>query len=208
MRRRRTSLAAVFLLHLLYAVWNGALGALGRSPWFAAMGAYYAVLAAARLAAVLWDWRGDGERAVRWCGALLVLLSAALAGAAWASLSRDTAVRRDSIVMISIAAYTFVKIGAAVCRAVRGRRERAGAALAVWAIGCAEAAASVFILQRSMLASFGTMPWERVHVMNAMASAAVCAFILALGIVLVRRGGERECQNRKRGGPSESWENR
>lgn len=205
-RERRVLLT--FLLHLLYAVWNAALGVTGRSSWFAAMGAYYALLAAARLAAVLWGWRGEGARAVSWCGALLILLSAALAGAAWVSLSRDTAVRRDSVVMIGIAAYTFAKIGAAVCRAVRGRRERAGAALAVRAIGCAEAAASVFTLQRSMLASFGAMPWERVRVMNALAAAAVCVFILMLGIVLVRRGGERECRNRERGGPPERWENR
>lgn len=204
-RERRVLLT--FLLHLLYAVWNAALGVTGRSSWFAAMGAYYALLAAARLAAVLWSWRGEGARAVKWCGALLVLLSAALAGAAWVSLSRDTAVRRDSIVMISIAAYTFAKIGAAVCRAVRGRGERAGAAVAVRAIGCAEAAASVFTLQRSMLASFGAMPWERVRTMNALAAAAVCVFILLLGVALVRRGGERECRNRKRDGPPESWEN-
>lgn len=198
-RERRVLLT--FLLHLLYAVWNAALGVTGRSPWFAAMGAYYAVLAA-----VLWGWRGQGARAARWCGALLVLLSAALAGAAWVSLSRDTAVRRDGIVMISIATYTFVKLGAVVRRAVRGRGERAGAAPAVRAIGCAEAAASVFTLQRSMLASFGAMPWERVQAMNALAAAAVCAFILMLGIALARRGGERACRNRRGNGPPESRE--
>lgn len=205
MSRERRALLT-FLLHLLYAVWNAALGVTGRSPWFAAMGAYYAVLAAARLAAVLWGWRGQGARAARWCGALLVLLSAALAGAAWVSLSRDTAVRRDGIVMISIATYTFVKLGAVVRRTVRGRREQAGAAPAVRAIGCAEAAASVFTLQRSMLASFGAMPWERVRGMSALAAAAFCVFILTLGIALARRGGERACRNRRGNGPPESRE--
>ena len=82
-RRTRTLLAAAaaFACNLLYALYNGALGVAGGSPWFLAMCAFYGILAAMRFSAVLCGYRGGrAARADReyfvmaLVGALLALL--------------------------------------------------------------------------------------------------------------------------------------
>ena len=55
-------------------------------------------------------------------------------------------------------------------------------------ISYAEVATSVLTLQRPMLVSFGGMSREGIHSMNAMTGAAVCVFVLLLGIYMIVRG--------------------
>ena len=62
--------------------------------------------------------------------------------------------RYDSILMITIATYTFYKITMAVVRAVKQRHDPSPLLAAIRSIGYAEVAASVLTMQRSMLVSF------------------------------------------------------
>lgn len=130
-RERRALLTALasFVLNLLYALYNGALGLMDHSIWFAAMCAYYIILAAMRFSAVLYGPKRDrdGELFVaRLFGALFILMSAVLAGVVWLSLTRDTAVRYGTIVMITIATYTFTKITMVIVRTLRAGRNPLG----------------------------------------------------------------------------------
>lgn len=188
-------------VNVLYACYNGVLGLLNQSAWFVNMFAYYAILSVMRISAVWFAWRhrtadaAEAERLVsRLCGALLIVMSLVLSGMVFISLSWDVAVRYHEIVMISIAAYTFSKLTAAIVRAVRQRRRHGPLLTAIRTVGYAEVAASVLTLQRSMLVSFGEMEPGKIRRMNGLSGAAVCVFVLALGIVTirgsVREGGE------------------
>ena len=128
---------------------------------------------------------------------LLALLSVILSAVVYLSLSRNIAVRYGEIVMITIAAYTFYKITAAVVRAVRQRRNPSPLLAAIRGISYAEVAASVLTLQRSMLVSFGAMSAGNIHLMNALTGAGVCLFVLLLGISMIIKGrkGEKLCRN-------------
>lgn len=194
--RERSALltaSASLALNLLYGLYNGALGLMNCSIWFAAMCVYYIILAAMRFSAVLYGRKKDrGERLVpRLFGALFVLLSVVLAGVVWLSLTRDTAVRYETIVMITIATYTFTKITLAVIRALRARKTPSGLRAAIRSVGYAEVAASVFTLQKSMLVSFEGMTEGEIFIMNALTGSGVWLFVFVLGVYMMMKGGKK-----------------
>ena len=192
-RRSRMLRAAALSLgcNLLYALYNGILGALHLSLWFFTMFAFYGILAVMRFSAVLCFCRGadsgeDAERFVeRICGVLLILLSVVLARVNQLSLSQDIAAKYGTIPMIAIAAYTFYKLIRTICNAVRQRRSPSRLLSVLCSIGCAEAAAAMLTLQRSMLVSFDGMDAAGQRQMNALTGAAACFVILGLGIVRI-----------------------
>lgn len=87
--------------------------------------------------------------------------------------------------MITIATYTFTKITMAIIRALKQRKNPSMLLAVIRSIGYADVAASVMTLQRSMFASFGNLTGEKAHTMNILTGAAVCFFILILGIMLI-----------------------
>lgn len=197
--RMAVSAGSAFGLHLLYALYHGALGVLCRSVWFAALCAYYIVLSAMRFSVILCgygsrsDPSADMERFVmRFCGGLLILLSIILAGTNYISLSQNIAIKRDEIVMITIAAYTFTKLAAVIVKAVKRRKDPSMLLAVLRNISYAEIAASILTLQRSMLVSFGEMEEGNIRVMNILSGSAVFLFVLALGIAAVRRGAKKK----------------
>lgn len=193
-RRALLTASASFVLNLLYALYNGALGLINCSIWFAAMCAYYIILAAMRFSAVLYGPKRDrnGELFVaRLFGALFILMSAVLAGVVWLSLTRDTAVRYGTIVMITIATYTFTKITMVIVRTLRAGRDPSRLLAAIRSVGAAEAAASVFTLQKSMLASFEGMTEPEIYTMNLLTGSGVWLFVFILGIYMLKKGGKK-----------------
>ena len=124
-------------------------------------------------------------------GILLSVLSIVLAGVVYISSSQNIATKHGEIMMITIATYTFYKITMAVIRAVKLRKNPAPLLRTIQNISCAEVAASVLTLQRSMLVSFDPMEQEQVRTMNAMTGAAVCLFVVVLGICMIIKSKKR-----------------
>lgn len=191
------SAAISLLVNILYAFYHVALGVVNQSLWFITMFAYYVILIAMRLSAVLCERKHKSSApedteyfVVKLCGGLLVLLSFILAGIVYISLSQNVAVKHHEIVMISIATYTFCKITAAVIKAIRQRTNTAPLLTVIRTIGYAEVAASILTLQRSMLVSFGTMDNADIDLMNGLTGLAVCLFILLLGIFTILRSSK------------------
>lgn len=184
--------AAVSLgCNCLYALYHGVLGLVHLSLWSLSLGAFYAILAVARFCALLSGRTRAGETAtasggfvMAASGALLLLLSVVLAGVLAISLSQHIATAYDTVTMITIATYTFYKITVAVVNRVR-RPGTSALSKVIRNIRYAEVAASVLTLQRSMLASFGTPEETPADWMNGLTGAAVCLFILSLGIYLM-----------------------
>lgn len=187
------------LLNLLYAIYHGILGVLNQSVWFASMCAYYSVLSAMRFSAVLCGRRGRSAAGIarayfvmRLTGALMIVWSLLLTGVIYVSLSQNIATKYDEILMITIAAYTFYKVAMAITRAVKAKKNPAPLERVLRGIRYAEVAASVLTLQRSMLASFGSMTEPKAHLLNRISGAAVCLFVLCLGVAMVVRGIRKE----------------
>lgn len=200
-RRYRMVLSAAFgfCLNLLYALYHGVLGIYSQSIWFLSMFAYYVILGAMRFSAVLCERKNSGAASagieyfvLKLSGILLTVLSFVLSGVIYLSLSQNIATKYDSILMITIATYTFYKITMAVIRAVKQRHDPSPLLAAIRSIGYAEVAASVLTLQRSMLVSFEGMTEENARLMNALTGAAVCLFVLVLGITMIIKSTKRK----------------
>lgn len=199
------SAAIAFALNLLYAIYHGVLGILNLSFWFIALSAFYGILAVMRFSAVLCERNhqkspdNDTELFVmKLSGLLLVVLGVVLATVNYVSLSQNIAARHEEIMMITIATYTFYKITMAIVKAVRQRENPSPLLRTIRNIGYAEAAASVLTLQRSMLVSFGAMSAGSIHFMNAVTGAAVCWFVLILGLSMIMKSKRKE---------HETWQN-
>lgn len=195
-RRYRVILSAAvaFVFNLLYALYHCVLGVLNLSLWFIAMCAFYGILATMRFSAVLCERNqhrspsDDTEIFVmKLSGILLVTLGVVLAAVNYISLSQNIAVKYGEITMITIAAYTFTKITMAIVRAVKQRRDPSPLLRTIRNIGYAEVSASILTLQRSMLVSFGGMDDRQARLMNSLTGAAVCLFVLMLGLSMTAK---------------------
>lgn len=180
---------------LAYAIYNGGLGIIYGSLWFMTLSAYYIILSVMRFAAVLCGIKGvqDQEFVMRFTGIMLILLSLVLAGSVCYSLRFEVARVNGTIVMITIATYTFYKVIAAFIRAAKTVKRRVFLLTALRSIACADAAASVLSLQRSMLVSFEGLSEAEIKLMNTLTGIGVCLFIFISGVVsaLGIMGGKR-----------------
>ena len=195
-RYQKVSVKGVLCLHLLYAGYHGVLGIMQSSIWFLALCAYYLILSVMRVC-VLYADRHDRQYFIcqkqfieKISGVLLLLLSVALMGVIAISLSHDIAVKYDTIMMITIATFVFVKIGFAIWRALHRRKKRSVSMELLKNISLAEAAASVFTLQRSMIASFGEC--ENGWIVDDITAAVVCLFVMGIGFQILFRKKKEE----------------
>lgn len=123
---------------------------------------------------------------MKFSGVLLVVLGIVLAAVNYISLSQNIASKHEKIVMITIATYTFYKITMAILKAVKQHKNPSPLLKTIRSIGYAEVSASILTLQRSMLVSFGSMESGQIRFMNAVTGAAVCLFVLILGLSMIR----------------------
>jgi len=190
---RRTKTAWVgFCINALYGIYTGALGVIGHSWWFVALAAYYVVLAAARFAVLLSfkNFQGETDRFVtRFIGAMCIFLAVTMAGTTFLAFQNDRGVRHHEIIMISMAVYAFTKITLAIIGMAKNIKNERPAKKCLRNLSLADAAVSIFALQRSMLVSFEGMSAANIQLMNALTGTAVYLFIACLGINLI--GGKK-----------------
>ncbi len=173
-----------FLFNLSYALLNLFLGIADLSVWFIAMSVYYAMLSAMRILAILYPLkRAYAVRSIT--GMLLIILSIVLSFVIYISERGQIASAYGDIIMITIATYVFLKIGFAINRRIKHRRNNAPELISIRCISYADVSASLLTLQRSMLASFEGMTAASISIMNRLLGAAVCLFILFLGLYLL-----------------------
>jgi len=184
-----------FILNFIFAVYNFVLGISMNSLWFLVSGAYYIVLAVMRFGAVAMSRReSDGIFVMKFSGILLVLLSWVLSWVAYLSITRETAQSYHEIVMITIACYAFTKITLAIIKVIRARKENSPLLTTIRHISLADAAVSIFTLQRSMLVSFPGMGDGEILLMNALTGAGACAFVCVLGILMIVKKRNKNCE--------------
>lgn len=192
MIRRTNSPWVGFCANALFGIYTGILGAYERSWWYIALAAHYIVLSAARFSVLrsLKNHQNDTDTfVVRSIGVMCMFLAVTMAGITYLSFSGERGHRLHEIVMISIALYTFTKITLAIIRLVQCRGNVRLAPKCLRSLTLADAAVSIFALQRSMLVSFAGMSIENIKLMNALTGTAVYLLTAVLGINLI--GGKQ-----------------
>ena len=96
----------------------------------------------------------------------------------------------NEITAITLATYTFTKLVFAIINLYKSKKLNLPIIKALRNISLADAAVSMFSLQRSMLTSFEGMEIADIRLFNALTGTAVCIIVLILGINLLRKGRE------------------
>ena len=182
------------VFNFVYALGNCVIGFLTHSWWFITVGAYYAVLALTRYSVLQVRRKAGGNYDIelfsrRITGILLIVLSFCIVGVNVLSASKEQGAAFHEIIMISIAAYTFIKITIAIIGMVKAKRSVSPALKTLRNISLADACVSVYTMQRSMLASFPGMQAAEILLFNILTGTAVWIIVLFLGINLI--GGKR-----------------
>ena len=115
------------LFNASYAVFNLVLAWIYRSEWYLMMAAFLAPLCIIRFRILIfWKKDGaaqDGHGILSFSGIILLLLDMQIAAIIYVSSIRQVAKVHGEIIMITIAAYTFTKLGFAIARAVNARKD-------------------------------------------------------------------------------------
>lgn len=181
------------IINLLYAVYNGVLGICGESVWFITMGMYYMVLSIMRILTVKGEYKPDKTvqmprelSIMKTVGILLLLLTFILTGSICLSLKYDLPKRYGTIIMITIATYTFVKVVMAAINFVKARKHYTPLIITIRNISISDALVSLLSMQMSMYATFSEGETDNSHAMHVITGAGVCLCIVLIGVSMIR----------------------
>jgi hypothetical protein len=175
------------IINIAYSIGNVALGVINHSYWFITMGAYFLVLSIMRMSCMN-ALRTKSEKTKyigRLIGILFVFLCIVLIGSIILSDRLDVVKPVHQIIMLTIATYTTLKTTFAIINIIKVRKTGNPIWIALRNISCADAAAAILTMQRSMLVSFGEMETATIKLMNILTGIGVCLIVFSLGIALI-----------------------
>lgn len=177
-------------LNFAYAVGNCVIGFHAHSWWFITVGAYYSVLTTTRFSILQIRRKANGNLdaeffARRITGILLVVLSFCIVGVNILSAMKERGTAFHEIIMIAISTYTFTKITVAIVGMVNAKQTASPVIKTLRNIALADACASIYTMQRSMLVSFPGMQAVQIRLFNILTGTAVWIIVLLLGINLI-----------------------
>lgn len=190
-KKMRTVVTATasLVINTAYAAVNIFIGLKERSYWFITSGAYYLILAVMRFGIILSERRSSSDRShvsisfIRaFTGSLLIIMGLVLCGSVYLSIYYDVTKNMNEIPVIAMATYAFTKITLAVINFVKRNKLNSSVLSLIRNIGLADAAVSIFSLQRSMLVTFQGMNKTEINIMNACTGTAVWLFVVLIGI--------------------------
>lgn len=196
----KTSLALLY--NAAYALFNLILAWSYQSEWYLMMAMFLFPLCIMRFLLLL-EWKKNGENSCRHdilhvSGSIMLFLVLVMASIVYATSKRQVAEGHGEIVMITIATYTFSKLGFAIARTIKDKKNSRLLSRFIKDISYAELAASMLSFQRTMIISFGNENHEWAHMMNIISGSAACLFIAAIGIsMILYRRDKDEIENRR-----------
>ena len=157
--RKRIILIALasFVVNIIYALGNFALGIFAKSYWFLTMGAYNLILAIMRFSVLVLNEQKQkeiSERFIqRFIGIMIILLACILCGSVYLSINFDVARNFHEIIMITIATYTFAKIIFAIINYIKKENYNSHIISTLRCITLCDAVVAIYTMQKSMLVS-------------------------------------------------------
>lgn len=178
--------------NILYGIFNGVLGIIYGSVWFATMCAYYLILGMMRLSITMHiqatRHRFSQKRIMIFNGIALIILAVVLSGSVIINFKYPVAKKYNDIVMITIATFTFVMAFFAVRNIIRAAKEKNMQIITLRNISLAGVTASILSLQRSMITTFGEGKEHFRYVMEGANGMGVFLIVLTLGISMIITG--------------------
>lgn len=181
------------IINSFYGIANAVLGITTNSWWLITLSAYYLIISIMRFSVIFYKLKNkhgsfENEMFVKvFSGYMFFALDAVLIAVTYLAVVQSTGTRYHEIMMITIATYTFVKVTLAIKNLYKSKKSNSPLLMTIRSISVADAAVSIFSLQRSMLVSFGNMDPSTVRLLNTLTGSGVCLAVTALGIDLIRK---------------------
>lgn len=208
--RIKTTLYISLLLNTAYAIMQLCMGMIHRSFWFSSLAVYYSLLVVMRLSLACFTTRHKpGEqmeleiRRYRACGIVFLVMNLALSLMVFFMVYWNRTFYHHEITTITMAAYTFTSLTLAIINVIRYRKYNSPVYSATKAISLAASCVSMLTLESTMLTVFndGTMTMTARRVMLGCTGGVICAFIIAMAVVMIRRSSKMiRCQKEKADG--------
>lgn len=186
-------------INLLFAAMKLFFGARYRSVWFGTLAVYYIMLAVMRFLLLRHVNRsGIGKdfvselRRYRLCGAILLLMNAALLGVVILVVIEKEGFYYEGYLIYVVAMYAFYNIITAVKDLIKYRRFQSPVLSASKAIKLAAALVSMLSLETAMLAQFGEESGEQFRlIMTGLTGCGVCLIVLGTAVFMLRWSGKQ-----------------
>lgn len=194
--RVRLTLTASVLWNAAYAALQLGLGIYHRSFWFFSLAGYYLILAVMRffLARHTSKYKPREKmplelKLYRICGWGLLLTNLALTAMMICMIMKSDAVKHNMITTISMAAYTFLTLAAAIVNVVKYRSYHSPVYSASKAVTLAASCVSMITLEETMLATFsdGSITPEIRKIYLSLSGGGVFVFIIAMAVYMIAR---------------------
>lgn len=185
------SLKLSLTVNLMYTLVKAAACAYYGSKWFGAMAFYYFTLGLERFL-LLRSLNGSIERREEWkkftrCGALLLLLIAALAAMSILVIRTDSAPRYPGALIYVAAIYTVYALSSAIRNMFIYRKLNSPLLSASKAMCVVNACVSLFFLQTALLKKFSGDPQLQLR-MNAISGFALLAVVSMIAFGMIIKG--------------------
>jgi len=177
------------LWHFAYSAFNGAVAYYYRSYWFLTLSVCELLLGfmALRITQNQNDPNLSARAFLKRSALSMLLLSVVFSGLTILTIREDRNPVKNKILMIAIAAYTFILAGIAVSNALKVYREKTPASVAQRNLSCASTAGSMLSLERAMLLTFGDPSPEQILTIEAWSGLAVFMLLLMLTLTTWHR---------------------
>jgi hypothetical protein len=178
------------VINLSYAIYNLYLGITSLSIWFGLMFLYYLILGLMKLFSLIRKnkYSTDDKKqyqVMRIIGIVFFFLVIILSCSLTLTLKFSLYKSHTTIIMISIAAYTFYKVIIAIINLVKARKSQDITLYTIRNINIAEALVSLLNLQMTMYQSFNTEEENNILIMNIITSCVVGLLISFFGIRMI-----------------------
>lgn len=207
--RARISMQTGTVINISFAVFKLAAGVYYNSPWFIAVGIYYAVLSIIRFILIRRDKKStkltDNQLLHQWksyrlCGCLLLVLNLTMSGMVFQIIYQNKAFSYPGFIIYAIAAYTFYRLTVAIIRLIKNKQSNP-VLLSAKALDLSISLMSLFSLQTAMFTSFGTSTDEATRrLMNSITGGTVCLAVVCIAVIMTLKATKKIKDSEKLGG--------
>lgn len=185
---------ASFIINTVYSAVNLLLGVSQKSYWFITVGTYYFILSLMRFYIILSAKRINEDKITGsyypirlFTGLMLILSGFVLCGSVYLSIYYEVTKSQHEILVITMAVYAFTKITLAIINFVKRNKLNSPVLSLIRNIGLADAAVSIFSLQKTMLVSFQGMSETEIDIMNGCTGTAVWILVALIGVGIIHK---------------------